>query len=50
MEIGGAGGLPGSFNFNGSRVEGLMLAYNSSSLAGMLTSERKAGPAAPESR
>ncbi len=47
---GGLGGLPGSFNFTGSRAEGMMLAYNSASLAGLITSEKGSKPAAPESR
>jgi uncharacterized protein with beta-barrel porin domain len=46
-EAGVLGGLPGSFNFNYSRGEGLMLAYNSASLAGLIT---KKPQAAPESR
>ena len=49
-DIGAMGGMPGSFNFNYSRASGLMLAYNSSNLSGLLTSDRKAGPSAPESR
>jgi autotransporter-associated beta strand protein len=49
-EAGVLGGLPGSFNLNYSRAAGLMLAYNSSDLSGMLTSEKKAGLAAPEKR
>jgi outer membrane autotransporter protein len=36
---------PGSFNLNYSRLEGLMLAYNSSSLSGLITSKKEApGP------
>jgi autotransporter-associated beta strand protein len=46
-EVGAGGGLPGSFNLNYSRGEGLMLAFNSTSLAGLITSKR---PASPESR
>jgi outer membrane autotransporter protein len=49
-EIEAMGGLPGSFNLNCSPASGLMLAYNSSNLAGLLTSGRKAGQVAPESR
>jgi outer membrane autotransporter protein len=49
-EVGAAGGLPGSFNFNYSRDSGMMLAYNSSSLAGLITSRDKAGPAESQSR
>jgi outer membrane autotransporter protein len=44
---GDVGSQPGAFGFNYSRGEGLMLAYNSSSLAGLLTSTR---PPAPENR
>jgi uncharacterized protein YhjY with autotransporter beta-barrel domain len=39
---GGAGGL-GAFNLGYTRGEGLMLAYNSTSLAGLLTGSRLAG-------
>jgi uncharacterized protein with beta-barrel porin domain len=46
-ESGVLGGLPGSFDFNYSRAEGLMLAFNSSNLAGLLTSKR---PAASEAQ
>jgi outer membrane autotransporter protein len=49
-EMGAVGGLPGSFNLNFSRASGLMLAYNSANLAGMLTTGRNAAPATPESR
>ncbi|MCL4501856.1 MAG: hypothetical protein M1438_08360, partial [Deltaproteobacteria bacterium] len=38
---GGSGG-PGGFSLSGSRLDGLMLAYNSSSLAGLLTAKKKA--------
>jgi len=37
-------GLPGSFNFNYSRGEGLRLAYNSASLAGLITAKPAAAP------
>ncbi|MGO8761451.1 MAG: autotransporter domain-containing protein [Desulfobaccales bacterium] len=47
-DAGLAAGGHGSFNF--SRGEGLMLAYNSSSLVGLLTSEKKAEPSASENR
>ena len=50
LETGGMGSLPGAFNLNYSRAAGLMLAYNSSNLAGLLTSEKRAEPAGPESR
>jgi uncharacterized protein with beta-barrel porin domain len=50
QEIGGVSGLPGSFSFNGSRAGGLMLAFNSSNLAGLLTSEKQAGLVPSESR
>jgi outer membrane autotransporter protein len=43
-------GLPGSFNFNGSRAEGMMLAYNSASLSGLITGGKRSDPPAPESR
>ncbi|MGA9753639.1 MAG: autotransporter outer membrane beta-barrel domain-containing protein [Desulfobaccales bacterium] len=46
-EAGVLGGLPGSFDLNYSRTGGLMLAYNSASLAGLITEKPKA---APESR
>jgi outer membrane autotransporter protein len=49
-ETGTLGGLPGSFNLNFSRESGLMLAYNSSNLAGLLSSKSTAAPAAPQSR
>jgi hypothetical protein len=49
-EIGDVGGLPGSFDFNGSRVGGVMLAHNCSNLAGLRTSEKRAEPAARGSR
>jgi outer membrane autotransporter protein len=42
------GGFPGSFNLNYSQTAGLMLAYNSSNLAGLLTSGREAGLAPAE--
>ncbi len=42
-EMGAVGGLPGSFNLNYSRGEGLMLAYNSASLSGLITGAREAG-------
>ena len=42
-ESNGLGGL-GSMNLSYSRAAGLMLAYNSSSLAGLLTSKREAAP------
>ncbi len=48
-ELEAVGGLPGSINLNYSRAAGLLLAYNSSNLAGLLTSGRKAG-LAPEGR
>jgi len=43
-EAGFMSGLPGSFGFNYSRAEGLMLAFNSSNLAGLLTSKKAAAP------
>jgi uncharacterized protein with beta-barrel porin domain len=43
-QIGGQGDWPSSFSFNYSRVEGLMLAYNSSDLSSLLTAKRKAAP------
>ncbi|HZE21089.1 MAG TPA: autotransporter outer membrane beta-barrel domain-containing protein, partial [Desulfobaccales bacterium] len=49
-ESGVLAGLPGSFNLNYSQGSGLMLAYNSSNLAGMVTSERKAGLTSAEGR
>jgi outer membrane autotransporter protein len=49
-EAGVLGGLPGSFNLNYSQAAGLMLAYNSANLAGMVTSGRQAGLAPPEGR
>jgi uncharacterized protein with beta-barrel porin domain len=42
-EAGGLGGLRG-FRLNYSRLDGLMLAYNSSSLAGLLSAKREAAP------
>jgi outer membrane autotransporter protein len=41
--VGGPGGL-GSFNLNYSGASGLMLAYNSSSLAGLITAKKSAAP------
>jgi outer membrane autotransporter protein len=49
-EAGVLGGLPGSFNLDYSKLSGLMLAYNSSNLAGLFTGGRKARQAPPESR
>jgi outer membrane autotransporter protein len=42
----GLSGL-GGFNLSGSRLDGLMLAYNSSSLAGLITGKKEAGPETP---
>jgi uncharacterized protein with beta-barrel porin domain len=44
--MGGAGGLGGlsSFNLNYSKASGLMLAYNSASLAGLITAKKRAAP------
>jgi outer membrane autotransporter protein len=41
-ERGAVGGLPGSLNLSYSRAAGLMLAFNSSSLAGLLTAKKEA--------
>jgi uncharacterized protein with beta-barrel porin domain len=41
-ETGAIGGQPGAFSLNYARGEGLMLAYNSSSLAGLITGQRPA--------
>ena len=44
--ISGLSGL-GGLNLTGSRLDGLMLAYNSSSLAGLITGKKEAGPETP---
>jgi uncharacterized protein with beta-barrel porin domain len=49
-EISATADLPGSFNLDYSPAAGLMLAYNSSSLAGLVSRKSQPGPAAPESR
>ncbi len=49
-ESGTLGGLPGSLNLNYSRAAGLALAYSAPGLAGMLTSEKKAGFSPPAGR
>jgi len=43
-EAGVMSGLPGAFGLNYSRAEGMMLAFNSSNLAGLLTSKKAAAP------
>lgn len=49
-ESGVPGGFPGSFNLKYAQAAGLLLAYNSTSLSGMLSGEKKAGLAPPEGR
>ncbi|MFZ5451135.1 MAG: autotransporter outer membrane beta-barrel domain-containing protein, partial [Thermodesulfobacteriota bacterium] len=44
--VGEASGL-GGFNLNYSRASGLMLAYNASSLAGLVTGKKQAAPESP---